>query len=198
MLIGLTGQIGAGKSTVADILAEVGAIIINADNIGRSVVEQSDELLQQLRQEFGDTIIDQHGQLKRERLAELAFVSEERKAKLNELVHPFLLNELRRQMKQALAETDLVVIDAALLLDWELDYEMDSTWMVHASESLRIDRLKVRGMSESDAVARQKAQLPLSEYQSRADHVIVNDSSIEDLREAVTRLLDMIRNQNTG
>ncbi len=198
MLIGLTGQIGAGKSTVAAILVDAGAVIINADNIGRQVVDQSEELLEQLRQEFGDTIIDQYGQLKRERLAELAFVSEERKAKLNELVHPFLLAELRRQMKLALETTDLVVIDAALLLDWNLDYEMDYTWAVHASESVRIERLKARGMSGSDAVARQKAQLPLSEYRDRADQVLTNDGSLEELQVAVARLLKTIQNENSG
>ncbi len=190
MLIGITGQIGAGKSTVADVMVELGAVVVDADIIGRQVVDNSTDLLAQLRDEFGNSIVDPHGKLMRERLAELAFVSEERKARLNEIVHPHLLRELRRQVSETREKVDLVVVDAALLLDWNLDSEMDETWVVCASESVRMQRLMARGMSRSDAISRQRVQLPLSEFETRADQLIENNGSVDMLRSRVWQLLN--------
>jgi dephospho-CoA kinase len=191
MVIGLTGQIGSGKTTVAGFLGEMGAVVIDADQIGRQVVEQSLALLGQLRAEFGETIVDEAGGLRREHLAELAFATEERKARLNALVHPHLLKELRRQVKQAVGEVELVVVDAALLLEWNLDSEMDQTWVIHASEKTRLERLKARGMSRPDAVARQKGQASESVFRERADHVIENNGTLDELKAAVRRLRDL-------
>jgi len=177
MLIGLTGQIGAGKTTAADILKELGATVIDADRIGRQVVNQSSILRKQLAKSFGKDILTPTGRLKRQRLAELAFASETGKKRLNKLVHPYLLKELRRQVKQAKKKAELVVIDAALLLDWKLDREVDFVLVIHASLEDRLIRLKKRGISRVDALARQKAQLPFSEFRKRADRVVLNNGT---------------------
>jgi dephospho-CoA kinase len=198
MLIGLTGQIGAGKSTVAAALSEMGATVIDADLIGRQVVEHSVELLAQLQAEFGESIVDQWGQLRRERLAELAFASEESKTRLNALVHPHLLKELHRRLRQALESGKIVVIDAALLLDWDLEIKPDRIWVVEASEETRMQRLTERGMSRSDVLARQKAQLDATGFRQKADCVIQNDGSLADLKQRVRRELHAINGENTG
>jgi dephospho-CoA kinase len=189
MLVGLTGQIGAGKTTAANILKKLGAVVIDADRIGREVVEKSAPLLRNLVQAFGRDILDKKGRLNRKKLASLAFRTRETHARLNELVHPYLLRELRQRMRQALKENELVVIDAALLLDWDLDKEMDLVLVIHTSLAKRLARLAARGITRKDALARQKAQLPFSEFQKRADRVILNNGTRADLARKVRKFL---------
>jgi dephospho-CoA kinase len=182
MVIGVTGQIGSGKSTAAAILGALGAVVIDADRIGREVVDRNPQLRQRLADEFGDDILTSSGNLRRKRLAAKAFANAEAKAKLNELVHPYLLDELRQRVNQWEARGRVVVIDAALLLDWKLDYEIDYTLVIHAGLDTRLSRLAERGISRADALARQQAQLPFTEYRRRAGRVILNRGSIDDLR----------------
>ena len=196
MLIGLTGQIGAGKSAVADILESRGALVIDADQIGRRVVEDSFSLRRRLVSEFGTDILTDIGELDRKKLAKLAFASPGARAKLNSLVHPYLLRELGKQVKSALRFSKLVVIDAALLLEWGLDDDVDQVWVVHASQDNRLSRLEARGISREDALARQKLQLSSSEFRRRADVIIENDDSIDDLRKQVDRELARIGEQS--
>ncbi len=188
MYIGVTGQIGSGKTTAAKILASFGAVVIDADQIGREVVDRSALLRKKLASQFGGGILTPSGKLSRKRLARLAFADEAAKQRLNRLVHPFLLKELRRQMKHKSRQRNVVVIDAALLLDWGLDRQMDVVLVVHASEETRLKRLAARGISKEDALARQKAQVPFSEYQRRADYVILNNGTVEKLQTKLQRL----------
>ncbi|MBU0984973.1 MAG: dephospho-CoA kinase [candidate division Zixibacteria bacterium] len=192
MVIGLTGQIGAGKTTVANILRKLGARIIDADLIGRQVVDNSAALLKKLTRAFGPEILDSSGKLDRRRLAALAFASEAGKRKLNDLVHPYLLRELRAQRRAAEKDHALVVIDAALLLFWEMDEEVDYVLVVHAGEKRRLERLTGRGISPRDARSRQRAQLPFKEFQKRADHVLMNHRDPADLERRLRKLLARI------
>lgn len=182
MVIGVTGQIGSGKSTAAAVLASLGGVVIDADRIGREVVDRSVDLRQKLAEEFGQDILTERGNLRRKRLAAKAFANREARQKLNCLVHPYLLEELRGRVNRWEARGRVVVIDAALLLDWKLDYEIDYTLVIHAGLDLRLQRLAERGISRADALARQQAQLPFSEYRRRADRVILNRGTIDDLR----------------
>lgn len=186
MVIGVTGQIGSGKSTAAAILAALGAVVIDADRIGREVVDENPQLRQRLADEFGDDVLTSEGNLRRKRLAAKAFANAEAKAKLNQLVHPYLLDELRQRVNQWEARGRVVVIDAALLLDWKLDYEIDYTLVIHVGLDTRLSRLAERGISRADALARQQAQLPFTEYRRRADRVILNRGSIDDLRKKLS------------
>jgi len=192
MLIGLTGQIGAGKSTAAGILAGMGAHIVDADLIGKEVVDRSPQLRAKLGRRFGLEIFDKRGHLKRRRLAQLAFASEETKRALNDLVHPYLLKELRKQARVAVKKHDLVVIDAALLLYWQMDREVDFVLVIHASIQTRFARMAKRGITEADALARQQAQLPYSEFQKRANRMILNNGTREQLKIRLVRLLSSI------
>jgi len=188
MYIGITGQIGSGKTTVAKIFASFGAAVIDADHIGRQVVDRSAQLRKRLASQFGGEILTASGRLSRKKLARLAFADEAAKQRLNRLVHPFLLKELRRQMKELAKRHDVVVIDAALLLDWELDRPMDVVLVIHASQETRLKRLAARGISKEDALARQRAQVPFSEYRKRADYVVLNNSTVEKLQAKLQHL----------
>lgn len=192
MVVGLTGQIGSGKSTAAKILSSMGAVVVDADHIGRDVVEQSPPLIKKLVREFGNQILNESGNLNRKRLAALAFQNYQSRQKLNDLVHPYLLKELRRQCRTLLKTHELVVIDAALLLDWELDREIDVVIVVHASQQVRLDRLEKRGITRRDALARQRVQLPLSEFRRRADYWVTNNATPNALRLKLENIITII------
>ena len=189
MLIGLTGQIGAGKSAVARILATFGAVIIDADQIGRQVVEQSPKLLEELVEVFGADILDAEGHLIRSRLAALAFETDENRAQLNTLIHPHLLRELRDRIQQFHIQDQLVVVDAALLLEWGLQHEVDRVWVVQADEKVRLTRLVERGLSEADARARQALQGSAEWFSEQADLVIDNNGDLESLQITLEKIL---------
>jgi dephospho-CoA kinase len=196
MFIGITGQIGSGKTTAAKILASFGAVVIDADQIGRRVVDRSAPLRKRLASLFGGEILTPSGKLSRKKLARLAFADKAAKQRLDRLVHPFLFKEMRRQMRELSKRHDVVVIDAALLLDWELDRRMDVVLVIHASEETRLKRLSARGISKEDALARQKAQMPFSEYRNRGDRIILNNGTIEQLRSRLHRIWEecIVRN----
>ena len=192
MLIGLTGQIGAGKSTVAEILTTHGALVVDADLIGREVVESSGELFGQLIATFGSDILSPEGTLDRTKLAEIAFKDDESKAKLNKLVHPHLLLALYARVKELDPTNNLVVIDAALLLDWGLDSSVDEVWVVESDEIQRLSRLIDRGFTEADALARQKAQPSAEEFREKATRLIANNTSRDDLAVTISQLIKQI------
>ena len=188
MLIGITGQIGSGKSTAAKVLARMGAAIIDADKIGRAVVENNPNLVNQLAKAFGGKILTSRGKLKRNRTAKIAFSSKSNKRKLDRLVHPFLLHELKQQIKKLSKKYNVIVIDAALLLDWGLDKLVDQVLVIQSSEKQRFKRLQKRGISSADARARQRMQLLCSEYKKRADKVILNNETKAALEAKVRNL----------
>jgi dephospho-CoA kinase len=196
MLIGLTGQIGAGKSTAAKTMARLGAAIIDADQIGHEVVERSTALRRKLAQAFGPEIVDARGQIRRKKLATLAFADRKAKAKLNSLVHPYLLKELRRRMKGLLRANSVVVIDAALLLYWGMDREVDFVLVIRASRTERLKRLKSKDLSPEEALARERAQLPYREFQKRSDRVILNNGTPRDLERKVAHWYRDLTAQN--
>jgi dephospho-CoA kinase len=188
MIVGLTGQIGGGKSAAARILTGFGAHVIDADVIGRQVVDNSPALRRGLASAFGSEILTKGGAIRRKKLAELAFRSDKGRHDLNRLVHPHLLRDLRRQVKAAAGKCPVVVVDAALLLYWRMDREVDVVVVVHTSQRLRLERMASRGMSRADALARQRSQLPYQEFRRRADYLLLNNGSLAQLETKLRRL----------
>lgn len=200
MTLGVTGQIGAGKTEAVRILARMSdALVVDADLIGRQVVDQSSALRRKLANRFGREILTPTGRLRRKVLAGLAFADETGRRDLNSLVHPYLLKELRSQIKTGLRVHRLVIVDAALLLDWNLDKEIDITLVIHASLKLRLERLAARGMDRADALARQQSQLPYSVYRARADRLILNNGGLKELESKLATFhKKFIRNRPTN
>lgn len=190
MLIGITGQIGAGKTTAANILKAMGAVVIDADKIGRKVVETNPALIRKLARVFGPQILTPSGNLRRTKTAEIAFSSEKNRKLLNSLVHPYLLRELKKQIKRNSGKKKVIVIDAALLLDWKLENIVDQTLVISCSKEKRLTRLIKRGLSKYDALARMKSQLPFRDYQKRADRVILNSSTVAAFKRKVQKWAD--------
>ncbi len=182
LLVGLTGGIGAGKSTVAQLLRERGAVVVDADEAGRTVVEPGKPALAALAEHFGDGILQPDGSLNRAALADLAFADDESTAVLNGITWPAMRDEIQRQVDAAPADS-VVVCDAAILLesDFARQFMRDVVIVVEAPMDARIDRLVARGLRPEDAARRLAAQMSDEERRKYATHVIDNGGSPADL-----------------
>jgi dephospho-CoA kinase len=182
MVIGVTGGLGSGKTSVCRLFEACGALVIEADRVGREVVEDPD-VLEALVAAFGQDIVAE-GRLDRRRLGQRAFADAAANERLNRIVWPPLVRKLRADVEAALRERPdrPVVVDAALLVEWGDLSWLDALVVVTASEQVRKTRMMARmDLSEAE-VARMRAQLPEEEKARRADCVIVNDGTEEDLR----------------
>ncbi len=191
MIIGITGLIGSGKSTAASFLKTKGAKIIDADKIGRDVVNNSKPLLNKLIKQFGKEIVNRSQKLNRKKLAELAFKNKSSTNKLNKLVHPYLLKEIDNQLKKY-KNSRCIVIDAALLLNWKLDKITDFVLIIHAGQEIRYKRLAKKNINRADTRAREKAQLSYTQMKKKADRVILNNKTESNLVKKLSHWLNSL------
>jgi dephospho-CoA kinase len=180
LLVGIGGNMGSGKSTVASELKRYGAKIIDADEMGWSLLAKGTDEYQRLVKTFGRGILTKTGNIDRRALGKLAFANKASLAKLNAIVHPALLERVRKEIDRN--RKGLVVVDAALLFAWGLDKEVDVAILVTAADRLKIKRMVDAGMNEEDLVARLKLQLPDAKIWQRADFVLENKGSFAELR----------------
>jgi dephospho-CoA kinase len=180
LLVGIGGNMGSGKSTVASELKRYGAKIIDADEMGWLVIAKGTDEYHRLVKTFGRGILTKTGNIDRRALGKLAFANKASLAKLNAIVHPALLDRVRKEIDRN--RKGLVVVDAALLFAWGLDKEVDVAILVTAADRLKIKRLVDAGMNEEDLVARLKLQPPDSKIWQRADFVLENKGSFAELR----------------
>ena len=174
MIVGLTGGIGAGKSTVANMLAHRGAVVIDTDAVAREVVEPPSPVLDRIREEFGAHVIGEDGALDRAALAKIVFADEAKRRRLNELTHPEILKRVLARIG-GYAPSAIVVVIVPLLFESNFDRNCNKTVAVVAPEHVRLRRVAERdGIGESDVRARMRAQLPDAEFETRADYVIHN------------------------
>jgi len=194
-VVGLTGGIASGKSTVSDILAQLGAVIIDADLLSREVTLPGSEGLRQVREAFGDSVIAADGTLDRHRLGRIIFRDEKARQRLNGIIHPLVIGltekRLRELQGRAKEQTRplVAVIDAPLLIEAGVDSICDEVWVVAVSREVQADRLMKReGYTLDEALSRIDAQMPLEEKKQRATHIIDNQGSVERTREQVLKL----------
>jgi dephospho-CoA kinase len=178
--IGLTGGIGSGKSTVAARLAELGAVVIDADAIAREVVELGTPGLQYVVARFGDEILTSDGSLNRPKLGSIVFADPAALADLNAIVHP-LVGARTAELMAQVAEDDVVVYDVPLLVENELDGGFDAVLVVEAPIALRLKRLAARGLTEDDARSRIAAQGTDEQRREVATIVLDNAGSVAEL-----------------
>ena len=195
MLVGVTGGIGSGKSTVAGMLADRGAVVIDADVLARRAVDPGAPGHDRVAEEFPD-VVDEAGEIDREALAAMVFGDEEARRKLERIVHP----EVFRLMDEELAtyrDTDrIVVFDAPLIVETGAHEGFDFLVVVSAPEETQVERvIRDRKMTEDSARRRIAAQLPLAEKEAVADVVINSDGPIEDLEPQVEELWRELRSR---
>jgi dephospho-CoA kinase len=190
MRVGLSGGIGSGKSTVSDLLAEHGALIIDADAIAREVVEPGTPGYAAVVARFGEDVV-RDGGLDRPALAKLVFADERARHDLNSIVHPLVRRRTAELMAQA-PDGAIVVYDVPLLVESGLGDGFDVVVIVMADYELRLRRLAGRGMAEDDARARMATQASDEQRRAVADEVIENNGTRAELAAAVDALWDRL------
>jgi dephospho-CoA kinase len=195
--IGLTGVIGSGKAEVAKILASLGATVIYADMVSREIYEPGDAGHQAVVDAFGEDVLDEDERIDRAALAAIVFRDESQRRRLEMAVWPVMADVVEKLMKAAEAEdAPAAVLEAAVLFEAGWEALVDEVWAVTTPESMSIDRVRRRdGLTVDQVRARMVAQLSAEEKASRADRVIVNDGTLDDLRAAVERIWTEITGQ---
>lgn len=194
LLVGLTGGIGSGKSTVARMLAARGAVVLDADAFARDAVAAGTPGFRAVVERFGGEVVDPDGELDRRGLAAIVFADDEARRDLEAIVHP----EVRRLFAEgckAYGDTDRVVVfSAPLLVETGMHTAFEVLVLVSTSVETQIERLlRGRGMSEEQVRARIDAQAPLDEKAAIADVIVDNEGDLEELELQVDRLWDELR-----
>ncbi|KAI7901302.1 dephospho-CoA kinase [Cokeromyces recurvatus] len=194
-LIGLTGGIATGKSTVSRLLVEQNIPIIDADKIARDIVEPGRKANQLIRQHFGDDVFLPDGHIDRPKLGQIIFQDPEKRKILNHCTHPYVrLEMLKEAFFYWLKGADMVVFDVPLLIESKLDRFMNTNVVVFCSDILQLQRLRKRdNLSEEQALQRIKAQMPISEKVAKADIVLDNSSNIQQLEIQVKNMIEKLR-----
>jgi dephospho-CoA kinase len=190
-VIGLVGGIGSGKSQVARAFARRGGALVDADPIGHAALEQP-ELLQQVREAWGQRVLDAAGEVDRKKLGTIVFASPVERARLEQLVHPWIGQRIREQVARLQADPAVafVVLDAAVMLEAGWNKVCDRLVYVHAPRGQRLARVAAqRGWNEQEFSQREHAQLPLTAKATLADAAVDNTGPPEAIQEQVDRLV---------
>ena len=191
MIIGLTGSIASGKSTVSSMLKRKGYPIVDADEIARLVVEPGTSVIQKIREEFGQEVLKEDGSLNREKLGERIFGDQKDRDKLNAIIHPAIRAEMLRQKETHLANgANTVVMDIPLLFESKLQSFVDKIIVVSVASETQKKRLISRNeLTEKEAENRIKSQLSMDFKEANADAVIDNNGTLEETEKQLQSIL---------
>lgn len=191
-VIGLTGGIGSGKSTVSRYLAEKGCRIIDADLIAREIVKPGMPALAEIRETFGEDVMLQDGSLDRKKLGKIVFADPARLEQLNHITGGRIREEIEKRI--SLAEDEIIVLDAPLLLESGLQTRVDQVWIVDVSDSVRIRRVMERdGATREEVEHRMKNQLTREQRMGKGYIIIDNSGSMEETFAQADRLLENLK-----
>ena len=195
IIVGLTGSVGTGKSTVDNFFRELGAYIIDWDELAREVVSPHSKAWEEIVEYFGKDILNEDLTLNRQKLADIVFPDKEKVAKLNQIVHPQVFKEDERITGEikSLDPDALIIKDIPLLSELARHIFVDKIIVVAASEQAQLRRLEEKRMSREDAKNRIKSQLPLEEKMKFADFVINNDGPLEETKKQVEEVYSLLK-----
>jgi dephospho-CoA kinase len=186
-VIGLTGGIGTGKTQVSQTLQTLGATVINADLVGHEAYLPHTETWRAVVSAFGPDILDAEDQIDRRKLGGIVFSDPEQLEQLNSIVHPRIYAMISDRIGELGKDgAEVVVVEAALLIEARWTPLADEVWVVTAPKEQVLERLTTRGMSTDQALSRISSQMPQDERVSHADVVISNDSGIDELASSVS------------
>jgi len=195
VIVGLTGSVGTGKSTVTNFFRELGAYIIDWDELARKVTSPHSKAWKGIVEYFGKGILNADLTINRQKLAEIVFSDKEKVAQLNQIVHPEVFKEDARITDEikSLDPDALIIKDIPLLLELTRPIYVDKIIVVSASEQTQLRRLEEKGMNRKDARSRIKSQLPLEKKIKSADFVINNDGPLEETKKQVEKIYSLLR-----
>jgi dephospho-CoA kinase len=190
--IGITGGVATGKSTVARMLRDLGAVTFSADEAAREVLEPGSQTFKEVIAAFGGSVLKPDGSVDRTKLGEIVFSDERKRKALERITHPAirrLLNERIEAARAAYPPDTIIAVEIPLLYEAGMEGGFDEVVVVAASEQTEIRRLTTdRGLTRAQALERIRAQAPLKEKAARADHVVLNDGGLESLSQVVGEL----------
>jgi dephospho-CoA kinase len=196
LVVGLTGGVASGKTTVSEIWREEGAYIIDADQIARELVQPHTPAWNELKKVFGEEIFEKDGTLHRKKLGALVFSNPQKKNILNQILHPRIKKEMERRLKE-IGQRDpeaIVVIDAALLIETGDYREMDKVIITTSTKRQQIERLRKRnGINPEEARRILSSQMTFEEKLKVADFVIRNEGSLEEIRRMAKKIFQELK-----
>jgi len=194
-VIGLTGGFGSGKSTVSQLLHELGAVVLDADTIGHEAYKPNTETWLEVVSAFGRQILTSNGEIDRGRLGQIVFSDPESLARLNQIVHPRMYEMMKTQIKEFRKQgVEVVVLEAAILLEAGWTPLVDEVWVTVAPEHEVVKRtLERNGLTEEQILARIDSQLSSEERTEYADVIINNDGSVDELKVKIKELWNRIQ-----
>ena len=194
MVIGLTGGIASGKSTISSMLKELGASIVDADLIARSVVQKGEKAYNEIVQYFGEKILMPNGEINRKKLGHIVFSDHAKLEKLSSITHPQIINKIKEKVEEYRSEgAKVIVIDAAILIESGLNSYCDSIWLVSVDKEIQLSRLMERDkFAYIDALNRINAQYSIEEKVQFADVIIDNSKPIEEVKKKIKELWNII------
>ena len=195
MKVGLTGGIGAGKSTVADLFSQKGAVVIRSDELAHQVIEPQTPGFQQVIDRFGKDFINSEGYIDRAKLAQIVFKDDAALKDLENIVHPLVRSKTNQIIDQHTSET-IIVNEIPLLLEKKMESLFDFLVIVISSEKNRLERLSQRGLTAEQAIARMSKQVSDDERKAAADFLIVNDGNLDQLEADVEKIWQTLQERS--
>ena len=194
LIVALTGGIGSGKTMVGEIFAELGALVVDSDQLAREVVERGSKGFDLIVTEFGDEIL-KNGDLDRAALASLIFKDPKKRARLEEITHPLIRQSFAKIVSSAGSDS-IIINQIPLLVESKHDYKFDYIITISAPEKLRTERLIKRGLTLTQIDQRMKAQATDAQREVISDTVIVNDKSEQELLAQVEKVWESLNNKS--
>lgn len=197
LVVGLTGGIASGKSTVSAMLKEKKITVIDADLEARLAVEKGEPAYTQIAAEFGPAVLLPNGEIDRQKLGAIIFHDEQKRQRLNQIVHPEVRRRMTDQKEAAIVQgKNIVVLDIPLLFESKLTYMVDKTILVYVDQEIQLERLMKRNqLSLAEAKARINSQIPLADKRNLADAIIDNNGTLEATK---TQLEDILSKWGNG
>ena len=194
IIVGLTGSVGTGKSTVAKFFRQLGAYVIDWDELARMVIRPHSKAWKEIVEYFGKDFLNEDLTINRQKLAEVVFSDKEKVTKLNRIVHPEVLKEDERITTEikSIDPDAMIIKDIPLLFELTHPIFVDKIVVVSASEQTQLKRLEEKGITREDAHNRIKFQLPLEEKIKSADFVINNEGSLEETKRQVEEIYTLL------
>lgn len=189
LVVGLTGNYGAGKSLVLKVFGDLGALTIDADRVVASLLEEK-AVLEKLRKLFGPDAFDNEGRLIKERVSAMAFSNEPLRRSLEDLLHPLVFEKIEGLIESSKAA--IAVVEAPVIFERGYEDKFDKIIAVYADEETALKRLAAKGVKREDALLRLKSQLPADEKKKRADYVIDNGGSPEETARQAGRIFEKL------
>jgi dephospho-CoA kinase len=195
MKVGLTGGIGAGKSTVADLFSQKGAVVIRSDELARQVIEPQTPGFQQVIDRFGKDLVNSEGYIDRAKLAQIVFKDDAALKDLENIIHPLVRSKTNQIIDQHTSET-IIVNEIPLLLEKKMESLFDFLVIVISSEKNRLERLAHRGLTAEQATARMAKQVSDEQRKAAADFLIVNDGNLDQLEADVEKIWQTLQERS--